>query len=256
MTELCSICLAARASMTPPRELEALIRINLPWLEEHAWTAAPPAPAVFAGPSGTSEPPAWPTVRPRRFCPPRSVWALPPAIGGSGVTIAFLDAGFYAHPDLVTPKDRIREYVDVTRADSRRSDLDDPRDAGLARHDDVGGGVWKRRALPGPLSRNRVRGRGRSRAVRNRAARVSPRHSPGFRLDPGEPPGPQHPDRERQRGRRLRGELPRGPDLRGGGGGHPSRDSRVLRGGERGLFAPASGAASGIVARPPSPWAA
>lgn len=44
--------------------------------------------------------------------------------------MAFLDAGFFAHPDLVTPYDRIREYVDVTRTDSRRSDLDDPRDAG------------------------------------------------------------------------------------------------------------------------------
>ena len=32
---------------------------------------------------------------------------------GRGVTIAFLDAGFYAHPDLMTPRTRIREYVNV-----------------------------------------------------------------------------------------------------------------------------------------------
>ncbi len=33
---------------------------------------------------------------------------------GQGVTIAFLDAGFYAHPDLVEPRNRVLRYVDVT----------------------------------------------------------------------------------------------------------------------------------------------
>src|SRR5687768_5900738 len=33
---------------------------------------------------------------------------------GRGVTIAFLDSGFYAHPDLVGPTDRIVRYVDIT----------------------------------------------------------------------------------------------------------------------------------------------
>jgi len=33
---------------------------------------------------------------------------------GRGVTIAFLDSGFYAHPDLVEPRNRILRYVDVT----------------------------------------------------------------------------------------------------------------------------------------------
>ncbi len=32
---------------------------------------------------------------------------------GRGVTIAFLDAGFYAHPDLVKPNNRIRAFHDV-----------------------------------------------------------------------------------------------------------------------------------------------
>jgi serine protease AprX len=45
---------------------------------------------------------------------------------GRGVTIAFLDSGFYAHPDLVEPKDRILRYVDVTRAGARRADLGRP----------------------------------------------------------------------------------------------------------------------------------
>ncbi|MCC6644916.1 MAG: S8 family serine peptidase [Polyangiaceae bacterium] len=36
---------------------------------------------------------------------------------GRGVTIAFLDAGFYAHPDLMTPRTRVREYFDVLSGD-------------------------------------------------------------------------------------------------------------------------------------------
>ncbi len=32
---------------------------------------------------------------------------------GRGVTIAFLDAGFYAHPDLMVPRTRIRDFHDV-----------------------------------------------------------------------------------------------------------------------------------------------
>jgi serine protease AprX len=37
-----------------------------------------------------------------------------PAYSGQGVTIAFLDSGFYPHPDLVTPANRIIAYHDVT----------------------------------------------------------------------------------------------------------------------------------------------
>jgi serine protease AprX len=33
---------------------------------------------------------------------------------GSGVTIAFLDSGFYPHPDLVEPRNRILRYVNIT----------------------------------------------------------------------------------------------------------------------------------------------
>jgi serine protease AprX len=41
---------------------------------------------------------------------------------GRGVTIAFLDAGFYAHPDLVKPRNRILKYANVTER-TRGSDL-------------------------------------------------------------------------------------------------------------------------------------
>ena len=37
-----------------------------------------------------------------------------PNFAGRGVTIAFLDSGFYPHPDLVKPDDRIICYVDAT----------------------------------------------------------------------------------------------------------------------------------------------
>jgi serine protease AprX len=48
---------------------------------------------------------------------------------GRGVTIAFLDSGFYAHPDLVLPRDRILKYVDVTGPRARREDLEEPEDS-------------------------------------------------------------------------------------------------------------------------------
>jgi serine protease AprX len=50
----------------------------------------------------------------------------PDALRGRGVTIAFLDSGFYAHPDLVEPQDRILRYVDITSARRRREDLERP----------------------------------------------------------------------------------------------------------------------------------
>jgi len=129
MTELCSICLAARATIDPPKELRSLIRINLPWLEADARCCASCAHRFrralsdfrAAGLADGSSSPILPTAL-RLGASPR--------YRGRGVTIAFLDAGFYAHPDLVTPRDRIREYVDVTRTDSRRADIDEPKDTG------------------------------------------------------------------------------------------------------------------------------
>jgi serine protease AprX len=50
----------------------------------------------------------------------------PPGRTGRGVTIAFLDSGFYAHPDLVKPRDRILRYVDVTAPRARRAELEQP----------------------------------------------------------------------------------------------------------------------------------
>jgi serine protease AprX len=37
-----------------------------------------------------------------------------PRYTGKGVTICFIDSGFYPHPDLVANKNRIKKYVDIT----------------------------------------------------------------------------------------------------------------------------------------------
>jgi len=63
----------------------------------------------------------------RHGAPPGAILPTPLRLGaigayrGRGITIAFLDSGFYAHPDLVEPEDRILAYVDVTRSAGRRS---------------------------------------------------------------------------------------------------------------------------------------
>jgi serine protease AprX len=46
------------------------------------------------------------------------------AYAGRGVTIAFLDAGFYAHPDLCTPRDRVVAYHDLFAPDADRRRLE------------------------------------------------------------------------------------------------------------------------------------
>jgi serine protease AprX len=45
---------------------------------------------------------------------------------GRGVVVAFLDSGFYAHPDLTQPENRIREYVDLATGRSGPRALSEP----------------------------------------------------------------------------------------------------------------------------------
>src|SRR4026208_2216156 len=49
----------------------------------------------------------------RLLTTPRRVHANP-NFAGRGVTVAFLDSGFYPHPDLIRPKNRILCYVHAT----------------------------------------------------------------------------------------------------------------------------------------------
>ena len=45
---------------------------------------------------------------------------------GRGVTIAFLDSGFYAHPDLTEPRNRILAYHSIVDAEGEKSSLEKP----------------------------------------------------------------------------------------------------------------------------------
>jgi serine protease AprX len=45
-----------------------------------------------------------------------------PNYTGQGVTMAFLDSGFYPHPDLTRPRNRILQYVDATRTEPVEKD--------------------------------------------------------------------------------------------------------------------------------------
>jgi len=44
-----------------------------------------------------------------------------PGYSGKGLCIAFLDSGFYAHPDLTTPRNRILAYADLVKRKTFRS---------------------------------------------------------------------------------------------------------------------------------------
>jgi serine protease AprX len=50
------------------------------------------------------------------------------SLQGEGVTIAFLDSGFYAHPDLTEPENRIVKYIDITNPDDGDRQLHEPCD--------------------------------------------------------------------------------------------------------------------------------
>ena len=45
---------------------------------------------------------------------------------GRGIVTAFIDAGFYAHPDLTQPSNRIRDYVNLVGGKSGLAELDKP----------------------------------------------------------------------------------------------------------------------------------
>jgi serine protease AprX len=132
MADTCAFCLRDLSTDTSSKpavlapEVQLLVLANNPWWRpeeglcaECASTfeeAAREVRALFPT-LATGHAPILPTaVRMRASDPYR----------GRGVTIAFLDSGFFAHPDLVAPRDRILKYLDVTRKGARRKDLDRP----------------------------------------------------------------------------------------------------------------------------------
>lgn len=76
----------------------------------------PPAPVYGERPLLEQEPPTvWPQGEPAKeeILPIASRLHVNPNYQGRGVTVAFLDSGFYAHPDLMRPRCRIRRYYDL-----------------------------------------------------------------------------------------------------------------------------------------------
>ena len=81
-------------------------------------TSKKPAGDVVYGerPLLEQEPPTvWPQGEPalEEILPIAQRLAVNPHYQGRGITAAFLDSGFYAHPDLMEPRCRIRRYYDL-----------------------------------------------------------------------------------------------------------------------------------------------
>jgi serine protease AprX len=62
----------------------------------------------------------------RRILPIAERLHADPSYAGRGVTIAFIDSGFYAHPDLTTPRNRILAYHDLFAPESSDDALHHP----------------------------------------------------------------------------------------------------------------------------------
>lgn len=122
---LCSICGLRPASVALDGEVENLARLNVRDLPRVV-AACPSCAGQFRRALHYFAASAEPGDGLPRILP------TPVRVGASarfrarGVTVAFLDAGFHAHADLVTPKDRIAAYVDVTNPRARRRDLETP----------------------------------------------------------------------------------------------------------------------------------
>jgi serine protease AprX len=62
------------------------------------------------------------TIDDLRLLPAFELINASPEYSGAGVTLAFLDSGFYPHPDLTRPENRILCYVDATGAQPVETD--------------------------------------------------------------------------------------------------------------------------------------
>jgi serine protease AprX len=90
---------------------------NMSDIQKPAEPQAPTGSVVYGErPLLEQEPPTvWPQGEPalEEILPIASRLAINPHYQGRGVTAAFLDSGFYAHPDLIQPRCRIRRYYDL-----------------------------------------------------------------------------------------------------------------------------------------------
>ena len=132
---------------------------------------------------------------------------------GRGVVAAFLDSGFYAHPDLTQPVNRILEYVDLVGRPLGAAGALGAGRLELARDDDQRRRGRKRLSVRRPLPVARARDRLLLVKVRH-AARI--RHDDitrGIEWVVENRDAARHPDPQHLVRRRLRGELPGGPAL-------------------------------------------
>jgi serine protease AprX len=134
-TRICAFCLsdltpdgAQPAEALDPQVL-LLILANNPWWRPRSSAHGICRDCVARFAEASEEARAHYPAFDRGACP---ILPTPARLGasdrytGRGVTIAFLDAGFYAHPDLTEPRDRILAYHDVNDARARRRNLDEP----------------------------------------------------------------------------------------------------------------------------------
>ena len=113
--ELCPICSRTGKSLASPDEsLRSLIRDNAPgWRPEHGLCASCLDLFRNAHTRFSTDPNIFRDGEYHILPTPLRVGANE-RFAGRGVTIAFLDSGFYPHPDLTQPRNRIRRYVNVT----------------------------------------------------------------------------------------------------------------------------------------------
>lgn len=114
-TPLCPLCNRAERSLTSPDEgLCSLIRDNAPgWRPEHGLCQSCLDLFTTAQQRFSADPNIFRDGEYHILPTPLRVGA-DERFTGRGVTIAFLDSGFYPHPDLTEPRNRIRHYVNVT----------------------------------------------------------------------------------------------------------------------------------------------
>jgi serine protease AprX len=126
---ICPLCRTRPANAVPEPEVETLIAANTPgWAGGETCNACAHRFRFARAYMRRAESEGSPLAALVLPTPVRL--GASPHYRGRGVTIAFIDAGFYAHPDLVTPRDRIRAYVDITNpGGARRSDLDTPNES-------------------------------------------------------------------------------------------------------------------------------
>jgi serine protease AprX len=110
-----------------PAEVQALAAANTPWWSPGEGLCADCAGRFTAARDYLAR--HAPSFEAGAILPTPLRLGAPDEYRGRGVTIAFLDSGFHAHPDLVEPHDRIVRYVDMTRRGARRADLDRPDDS-------------------------------------------------------------------------------------------------------------------------------